>query len=86
MGKPDRSRGVRPAERPLLSRMATAQSNQVEHRDAEVLRWRFDELCRAGFETEDALIVAADAKIDLHLATKLLRCGCPPQTAMRILL
>ena len=66
--------------------MATAQSNEVEQRDAEVLRWRFDELRRAGFETEDALIVASDVQIDLHLATKLLPRGCPPQTALRILL
>ena len=66
--------------------MATAQSNEVEQRDEEVLRWRFDELRRAGFETEDALIVASAVQIDLHLATKLLRRGCPPQTALRILL
>jgi hypothetical protein len=66
--------------------MATAQSNEVEQRDGEVLRWRFEELRRAGFETEDALIVATDGQIDLHLATKLLREGCPPQTALRILL
>ena len=66
--------------------MATAQSNEVDQREAEVLRWRFEELRRAGFETEDALIVASDAKIDLHQAVKLLRCGCPPQTALRILL
>jgi hypothetical protein len=66
--------------------MATAQSNEVEQRDAEVLRWRFEELRRAGFEAEDALIVASDARIDLHQAVKLLRGGCPPQTALRILL
>jgi hypothetical protein len=66
--------------------MATAQSNEVEQRDAEVLRWRFEELRRAGFETEDALTVAAEVHVDLHLATKLLRRGCPPQTALRILL
>jgi hypothetical protein len=66
--------------------MATAQSNRVEQRDEQVLRWRFEELRRAGFETEDALAVAADVKIDLHLATKLLHRGCPPQTALRILL
>ena len=66
--------------------MATAQSNEVEQRDSEVLRWRFEELRRAGFDTEDALIVAADIKIDLHMATKLLRHGCPPKTALRILL
>lgn len=66
--------------------MTTAQSSHVEQRDAEVLRWRFEELRRAGFETEDALIVAADVQIDLHLATGLLRHGCPVETALRILL
>lgn len=64
--------------------MATAQ--KTKGREADVLRWRFEELRRAGFETEDALIVAADVEIDLHLATRLLRSGCPPETALRILL
>lgn len=58
----------------------------MEQRDSVVLRWRFEELRRAGFESEDALIVAADARIDLHLATRLLQRGCPPRTALRILL
>ena len=64
--------------------MATAQ--KTETRDSRVLRWRFEELRRAGFQTEDALKLAADAGIDLHLATALLRRGCPPKTALRILL
>ncbi len=64
--------------------MVTAQKSET--RDSDVLRWRFEELRRAGFETEDALIVAADTRIDLHLATALLRRGCPPETALRILL
>ena len=66
--------------------MAATQQADAEHRDAQVLRWRFEELRRAGYETEDALIVASDARVDLHLATKLVRGGCPPQTALRILL
>ena len=64
--------------------MATAE--KIDLREAEVLRWRFEELRRAGFETEDALTVASTAGIDLHLATRLLRDGCPPHTALRILL
>jgi hypothetical protein len=64
--------------------MATAQKTDNRHTD--VVRWRFEELRRAGFETQDALIVAADTEIDLHLATRLLRRGCPPKTALRILL
>ena len=86
MGKPVRSRGRTVRGTAFTWGMATAQSNEVQQRDSEVLRWRFEELRRAGFDTEDALIVAADNKIDLHLATKLLRRGCPPQTALRILL
>ncbi len=50
------------------------------------MRWRFEALVRAGFQTEDALIVAAEMRIDLHVATTLLRRGCPPETALRILL
>jgi hypothetical protein len=86
MGKPPRSRGRGAEGTPFTWGMAIAQSDQAEQRDAEVVRWRFEELRRAGFQTEDALIVASALQIDLHLATKLLRRGCPPQTALRILL
>ena len=68
----------------LTPDMAIAE--KMDQRDAEVVRWRFEELRRAGLETEDALTVAADVEIDLHLATKLLRNGCPADTALRILL
>ena len=64
--------------------MATVE--QLDRREAHVLRWRFDALMRAGFERKDALLVAADVRIDLHRATSLLRRGCPPETALRILL
>ena len=64
--------------------MATAE--KVERRESEVLRWRFEELRRAGFPTEDALAVASNGQVDLHLATRLLRDGCPHETALRILL
>ena len=52
----------------------------------EVLRWRFDELVRAGYSPEQALVVASHVDVDLHLATDLVRKGCPEQTALRILL
>jgi hypothetical protein len=51
-----------------------------------VLRWRFDELVRAGYDDEDAMILAHDRGVDLHLATDLLRRGCPSATAVRIVL
>ena len=52
----------------------------------EVLRWRFAVLIRAGYDPADAMAIAAEDEIDLHLATELLGRGCPPATALRILL
>jgi hypothetical protein len=51
-----------------------------------VLGWRLDELIAAGYESGDALLLAADAEVDLHLATDLPRRGCPHKTALHILL
>jgi hypothetical protein len=66
--------------------MTAAQFEQLEEEAAvEVLRWRFDVLMRAGFDMEQAAALAANVEIDLHLATELLARGCPPGTALRIL-
>lgn len=54
--------------------------------DGEVLHWRFEQLRRAGYSEPDASLLAGHKEVDLHLATKLLRRGCPPGTALRILL
>jgi hypothetical protein len=57
--------------------------------DAEferVLRWRFQELTRAGYDAEAAATLAARQDVDLHAATQLLGQGCPPDIALRILL
>jgi hypothetical protein len=51
-----------------------------------VLRWRFEELTRAGYEAEAAATIAARQDVDLHAATELLRHGCPADIALRILL
>lgn len=51
----------------------------------EVVRWRFEELRRAGYGSEAAFVIAMDTEIDLHLATELLGKGCPAETALRIL-
>jgi hypothetical protein len=60
-------------------------SRQASEEDA-VRRWRFDELVRAGYEDEDAMELAFHLDVDLHLATNLLRRGCPSSTAVRIAL
>jgi hypothetical protein len=50
-----------------------------------VLRWRWEELRRAGFGFKDSLLLAVSLDVDLHLATELLARGCPADTALRIL-
>jgi len=52
---------------------------------ADVLAWRFDLLCRGGFDIESAAVIASNVEVDLHDALELVHRGCEPQTAIRIL-
>lgn len=51
-----------------------------------IVSWRLDQLMRAGFELAEARVVATQRDVDLHAAVDLVRHGCPPATALRILL
>jgi len=53
---------------------------------AVVLGWRVEQLIAAGFDSDAAFVLALDRTVDLHEATELVRRGCPPQTALRILI
>ena len=67
--------------------MTAAQFELIDDTEAEaILRWRFDELVRAGYDVGSALMLASHVEVDLHTATDLVRRGCPPDTALRILL
>ena len=67
--------------------MAAAQFEVLEVSEVDVVRrWRFDELVRAGYDDEDATELAFHLDVDLHLATSLVRRGCPSSTAVRIAL
>ncbi|MBA2741221.1 MAG: hypothetical protein H0U46_04335 [Actinobacteria bacterium] len=67
--------------------MTAAQFEAIDESEAEmILRWRFDELARAGYDVGTALLLASHVEIDLHEATALVRRGCPADTAIRILL
>jgi hypothetical protein len=67
--------------------MTTAQLEETESPEVEaVLRWRFEELMRAGYDAGSALILAGHAEVDLHAARSLLERGCPPETALKIVL
>jgi hypothetical protein len=50
-----------------------------------ILDWRLKQLIAAGYEPDDALLLAKQMEIDLHLAADLPLRGCPHKTAVRIL-
>jgi hypothetical protein len=61
----------------------------VRHELDEELRvvlWRTATLSKAGYDDEAALNLALASDVDLHVATSLLKRGCPIETALRILL
>jgi hypothetical protein len=67
--------------------MAAAEVVTFKELEAErVLDWRREELERAGYEIAAARTLAERTDVDLHLAVALVRDGCPPETAVRILL
>jgi hypothetical protein len=67
--------------------MATAELQLELDEEAErVLLWREEELERVGYGREIARDLAERTYVDLHLAMDLVRRGCPPDTALRILL
>jgi hypothetical protein len=67
--------------------MSATESEQLAAPELEeVLRWRFEVLARAGYDAGSAMILANHAEVDLHEATNLVLRGCPPETALRIVL
>ena len=63
-----------------------AAEDNVPDPAARVLGWRIEQLIAVGFDSDAALVLALDRMVDLHEATELVRRGCPPQTAFRILI
>jgi hypothetical protein len=62
-----------------------AAVREVETEAERVLRWRVEELARAGYDDRLALKLALRAHVDLHRAVDLVRRGCDPGLAARIL-
>lgn len=65
--------------------MAAAETT-TESEQERIERWRAAELERAGYEPAAASLLAARNDVDLHYAIDLLRNGCDPELAVRILL
>ena len=67
--------------------MAATEVVTFKELEAErVVAWRREELERAGFDIAPARELAERTEVDLHVAVALVRDGCPPETAVRILL
>jgi hypothetical protein len=62
-----------------------AANDIIETELDRVERWRTAELMRVGFPGDDAVALAARFEVDLHDAIELVRRGCPPELAVRIL-
>ena len=65
--------------------MPTASLDPSHIVPASVLKWRSQQLEAAGYSPHDAYRLAERTDIDLHVAADLLRDGCPPEVALRIL-
>lgn len=67
--------------------MSAADLELVNVSEVErIERWRHEELERAGYDPESALVLAASHDVDLHEAIELLRRGCSVDLALQILL
>jgi hypothetical protein len=66
--------------------MITAEQLDSALADGEIFDWRFTELTRAGYSETQALLLAREKEVDIRVAERLLAEGCPPATALRILL
>jgi hypothetical protein len=63
-----------------------AAETEIRDETDVIEAWRAEALERAGYGARDAAAIAARHDIDLHVATDLLRMGCPADLALRILL
>lgn len=69
--------------------MSAAEAELETYYTTEIIRieqWRHEELERAGYDPESALVLAASHDVDLHGAVNLLRRGCSVDLALQILL
>ncbi len=69
-----------------LTAMTTSHFSRLELDEAtQILGLRLRTLTAAGYDLDDAVVLASHVEIDLDSATELVRRGCPSATAVRIL-
>jgi hypothetical protein len=66
--------------------MSATQVPALTATDEDIVYWRLEQLLLAGYNCEQAYELAARRDIDLHLALRLLRDGCPSELVLAILL
>jgi hypothetical protein len=64
--------------------MSTTLTSPRQPRDP-VQTWRLEQLEAAGYPHAAAVLISERLDVDLHLAVRLVEQGCPPETALRIL-
>ena len=64
----------------------SSELDGLETEEERVFSWRHANLLAAGYDHRLAFKLALQPEVDLHLAIRLRRTGCPPETALRILL
>jgi hypothetical protein len=72
----------------MSERTTTLSAAQIQITETEaerVVRWRAEELERAGYDSTTAAELAGRNEIDLHRAIELLELGCPVDLALQIL-
>lgn len=70
----------------LAHGIPTAELDRGTREQQLVDYWRLEQLEAAGWPRAIAFLVALDPGVDLHEACALVRNGCPPLTALEILL
>ena len=66
--------------------MSTADLAYTETEEQRIESWRMEVLQSTGYDRRAAAILACRKDVDLHQAMSLLKNGCSPELALRILL
>ncbi len=66
--------------------MSAAETQIAETEIERVEHWRAEALEKVGYDPISAVELAARHDVDLHRAIELVESGCPPETAVRILI
>ena len=66
--------------------MSTADVIYAETEEQRIESWRMEALERAGYDRRSSAVLACRKDVDLHQAMSLLKNGCTPELALRILL